>query len=186
MDYYFDIRVLPDPEFKETILMNAVYAKLHRIIMKAGQGRTGLSFPEFAKSLGAVMRVHGSAGDLDNLLTENWLQGLRDYTEVTATLPVPSGCKHRVVRRRQAKSAHNKRKRLITKGWKTVEDAWQKYPEESSTLLKLPYAQFQSMSSKSMMRVFVEHGPLIEQPVNGVFSSYGLSQTATIPWFTDS
>ncbi|WP_152482130.1 type I-F CRISPR-associated endoribonuclease Cas6/Csy4, partial [Dickeya sp. DW 0440] len=31
--------------------------------------------------------------------------------------------------------------------------------------------------------LFVEHGPLQDTPVAGVFSSYGLSATATIPWF---
>ena len=33
MNYYWEIRVLPDPEFKETVLMNALFAKLHRALV---------------------------------------------------------------------------------------------------------------------------------------------------------
>ena len=183
MDYYFDIRVLPDSEFKETTLINAVYAKLHRMLMPVAEGRIGVSFPHYEKNLGDTIRVHGNAADLDKLQTEPWLKGLRDYTDVSAVQPVPVGCQYRVVSRRQAKSAHNKRKRLVNKGWMTIEAAWQKHPDESTKLLELPYAQFQSLSSQSIMRVFIDHTALVEQPAGGTFSSYGLSKTATIPWF---
>mgnify|MGYP006181540093 FL=1 len=41
MDHYLDIRVLPDPEFGQVELLNALYAKLHRVLPSLTQGRVG-------------------------------------------------------------------------------------------------------------------------------------------------
>ena len=183
MNSYIDIRVLPDPEFKETVLINALYAKIHRVIPKVGNGRIGLSFPNYNKTLGDVLRVHGNATDLNALMAENWLTGLRDYCRISAIDSVPDNCQYRTVTRKQVKSAHNKRKRAVSKGWLTVQQAWEKFPDESSQKLKLPYAQIKSLSANSVMRVYIDHGELKSQPTEGEFSSYGLSKTATIPWF---
>ena len=38
MDHYIEIRVLPDPEFSEEMLMSALVAKLHRALGQRGQG----------------------------------------------------------------------------------------------------------------------------------------------------
>lgn len=45
MDYFLDIRVLPDPEFSEEMLMAALFAKLHRALGARGKGDIGVSFP---------------------------------------------------------------------------------------------------------------------------------------------
>ncbi len=40
-----------------------------------------------------------------------------------------------------------------------------------------------SLSSQQQFKLFIRHGDLLTEPVKGEFSSYGLSATATIPWF---
>lgn len=40
-----------------------------------------------------------------------------------------------------------------------------------------------SLSSQQQFKLFIRHGDLLKEPVKGEFSSYGLSATATIPWF---
>ncbi|MDS0116062.1 type I-F CRISPR-associated endoribonuclease Cas6/Csy4, partial [Enterobacter hormaechei subsp. steigerwaltii] len=45
MDHYIEIRVLPDPEFSEEMLMPALMAKLHRALGQRGKGDIGVSFP---------------------------------------------------------------------------------------------------------------------------------------------
>ncbi|HUH57875.1 MAG TPA: type I-F CRISPR-associated endoribonuclease Cas6/Csy4, partial [Pseudomonadales bacterium] len=38
MEYYLDIHLLPDPEFSEQELMNALFAKFHRAMNNVAQG----------------------------------------------------------------------------------------------------------------------------------------------------
>ncbi len=62
MDHYIEIRVLPDPEFSEEMLMAALMAKLHRALGQRGKGDIGVSFPAHGIKPGAVLRLHGEHG----------------------------------------------------------------------------------------------------------------------------
>lgn len=183
MDHYLEIRVLPDPEFPEGQLLSALFAKLHRRLGQAGEGQVGLSFPHHGVVLGGVVRLHGTEADLQALMADNWLQGMKDYTHSTAILPVPAGVSYRTVRRVQAKSAHNKRKRSIAKGWLSEEEALMRIPDSQQKPLRMPYIELRSLSNGNLMRVYVEHGPEQAHPQLGMFNAYGLSASATVPWF---
>lgn len=183
MDHYLDIRVLPDPEFGQVELLNALYAKLHRVLPSLTQGRVGVSFPNHKKTLGECLRLHGTLADLLNLIEANWLQGMRDYIRLGELTPVPAGASHRTVRRVQAKSANNKRRRSVAKGWLSEEEALTRIPDNQQKVMTLPYAEMHSLSTGSRMRLYIEHGSLVSEPVSGTFNAYGLSATTTIPWF---
>lgn len=183
MDHYLDIRVLPDPEFGQVELLNALYAKLHRVLPTLTQGRVGVSFPRHRRTLGECLRLHGSLADLLNLTEVNWLQGMRDYIHLGEPALIPLSVSFRVVRRVQAKSAHNKRRRSVAKGWLTEEEAQARIPDTQQKAITLPYVEMHSLSTRSRMRLYIEHGPLLDKPVAGTFNAYGLSATATIPWF---
>ena len=183
MKHYINIKVLPDPEFTETILMNALYAKCHRILGEVGEGDVGVSFPNHKKTLGAVLRLHGTEAKLNKIMAENWLKGLGDYTQVSTVLTAPDSGQHRTVAHVRKKSPHNKRQRVIKKGWLTEQEAYEKFKDSDQVLLKWPYAQIKSLSTQSNMRVFIKHGDIVDVSVTGQFSTYGLSKTATIPWF---
>ncbi|MCT4627550.1 type I-F CRISPR-associated endoribonuclease Cas6/Csy4 [Halodesulfovibrio sp.] len=185
MDYYLDFTVLPDLEFSSPMLMNNLFAKLHRQIGAYGEKQIGVSFPEVtACCLGAVLRLHGTQQKLELLLCDNWMKGLRDYVEQSSIKPVPKDTvRYRTVRRVQKKSAHNKRKRSVAKGWLTEEAAQEAIQERGSDMLTHPYIQLRSLSTNSMMRIYIAHGAIQKEAVSGAFSSYGLSSTATIPWF---
>ncbi|SIP87188.1 CRISPR-associated protein, Csy4 family [Aeromonas sp. RU39B] len=183
MDHYLDIRVLPDPEFGQVELLNALYAKLHRVLPTLTQGRVGVSFPCHKRTLGECLRLHGALAELLHLTEANWLQGMRDYIHLGEPTQVPQRVSYRVVRRVQAKSAHNKRRRSIAKGWLSEEEALARIPDTQQKAITLPYAEMHSLSTASRMRLYIEHGPLLDKPVAGTFNAYGLSATATIPWF---
>jgi CRISPR-associated endonuclease Csy4 len=183
MDHYLDIKVLPDPEFKETVLLNALFSKLHRALGQVAEGRVGVSFPDCKKFLGDRVRLHGSQVDLIKLMDTNWLQGLRDYCHQSEVKKIPDKVSYKVVRRVQAKSAHNKRKRSIAKGWISEAEAHQCIPDTQQKILKLPFLQIKSLSNGNSMRIYVEHSKELGNEVSGTFTSYGFSSTATIPWF---
>ena len=183
MDYYLDIQLLPDLEFSEQALLNALFAKFHRATNKVATGKIAVSFPEARKMLGSKLRLHGNADSLKVLMAENWLKGMKDYCDFSDITQVPADTQHRIVKRVQAKSVHNKRKRSISKGWSTEAEAVEKFPESKERKLKLPYLEVKSLSNSNRMRVYIEQGPLLAESKQGELNSYGLSAEATIPWF---
>lgn len=184
MGHYIEIRLLPDPEFSASLLMNALFAKFHRALVGAGLGEVGVSFPQAQKTLGDSIRLHGSRNSLQRISEINWLKGLTDYTSVTAITPVPANCQYRVVTRVQAKSSVERMyRRSVKKGWMTTEEAEKRMCGSKEHHLKQPFVQLKSQSSEQSFRLFIQQGKLLVSPVIGEFSAYGLSHEATIPWF---
>lgn len=184
MKYYIEIKVLPDQEFSSSLLMNALFAKLHRALAEAGHSEIGASFPQANKTLGDTIRLHGSQDALDRLMNVGWLKGLTDYTHATAVASVPDNCKHRVVKRVQAKSSVERMyRRSVKKGWLSAEEAETRMNAAKEQQLKLPYIQLKSGSTGQSFRLFIQQGKIVDVPVAGNFSAYALSDVATIPWF---
>ena len=184
MDYYVEIRLLPDPEFQETLLMNALFAKFHRVLTSEGNGKIGASFPQVQKTLGDTMRIHGEQKTLEKIMNLDWLKGLIDHISVSEVLPIPADCHYRTVKRMQAKSSLQRLyRRSIKKGWITVEEAEEKIKKHKEQSLKMPYVQLKSHSTGQQFRLFINHGELMTSQQEGKFSAYGLSNDATVPWF---
>lgn len=184
MDHYLEIRVLPDPEFTAADLLNALFAKLHRALGQREKGDIGVSFPDAGKTLGNIIRIHGSAAALTDLQNHAWLKGLRDYTQASEILPVPADAKFRTVQRVQVKSsALRLRRRSVAKGWLTEQQAEERIPLTCEKRSTLPFLQLKSLSSRQIFKLFIAQGPIQSMPVIGTFSSFGLSATATVPWF---
>ena len=188
MDHYLDITLLQDPEFSQHHLMDALFAKLHRALVGAGCGDIGISFPQMRETvtgLGTVLRLHGRAARLSELMAANWLAGIRDHAALGAVQAVPSTCtSFRVVSRLQAKSSPaRERRRLIRRKGLTEEQAMAKIPDKCAEVLHLPYVQMRSQSTGERFLLFIQHGPVQAAPEEGMFSAYGLSPTGTVPWF---
>ena len=62
------------------------------------------------------------------------------------------------------------------------ETAAQQIPNEAERRLALPYLRIKSSSSDQQFLLFIQQRPEVHQQT-GDFNSYGLSSTATIPWF---
>ncbi|GAB4062504.1 type I-F CRISPR-associated endoribonuclease Cas6/Csy4 [Uliginosibacterium sediminicola] len=187
MDHYIDLRLRPDPEFPVPQLLNALAAKLHRALVALKAEDIGVSFPQHnakGAGLGNTLRLHGSRPRLQQLMQANWLSGMADHVQPADVLPVPAGAKHRVVRRVQVHSnAERIRRRQIKRhGW-TEQEARERVPDRVEQRLDLPWLTLRSQSSGQNFRLFIEHLPSQADPVPGSFNAYGLSNTATIPWF---
>lgn len=184
MDSYLEIQVLPDPEFGQDMLMAALMAKLHRALGARGKGDIGVSFPAHSVKPGDRLRLHGAAEALRELESMAWRKGLKDYCTATGIAAVPGQVQWRTVSRAQVKSSPRRLlRRSVRKGWITGEEAENRLVAIRPQTLSLPYLQMKSLSSQHYFRLFICHGKLVDTPVSGIFSSYGLSATATIPWF---
>jgi CRISPR-associated endonuclease Csy4 len=185
MDAYLDITLLPDPEFAAAMLMNALFGKLHRGLAGLGGGNIGVSFPDVGdRALGGHLRLHGQIADLEGFMASAWLAGMRDHIELGVIDKVPADAKHRVVRRVQAKSNPERlRRRMMARKGVDAELARQAIPDSAAEKLRLPYLVLKSQSTGQQFCLFVEHMPIQDHSVDGLFNAYGLSPTATVPWF---
>ena len=92
VSHYLGITLRPDPEFSPAHLLNALYGKLHRALVRMGTGDIGVSFPQLApqgQHLGRVLRLHGSLDALQRLQALPWLQGMYDHVQSGEAVPVP-------------------------------------------------------------------------------------------------
>jgi len=188
MDSYIDIALLPDPEFVPSLLMNALFSKLHRHLAAMKSTGVGVSFPHVDQkkpALGNLLRLHATRDVLTEMMKQEWLRGMRDYVAITELEPVPSNVLYVVVRRVQAKSSPERlRRRLKRRHNLTEEEAFQRLPETmAGERVDLPYVEITSRSTSQRFRLFIRHQPPQDYPVPGTFNSYGLSSQATVPWF---
>jgi CRISPR-associated endonuclease Csy4 len=188
VDSYLNIRLLPDPEFPPSTLMNALYSKLHRALVELKNADIGVSFPEVDQNqpaLGSLLRLHGTKNGLSSLMETPWLKGMRDHVEVSGVMPVPDEVEYIAIRRVQAKSNPERlRRRLMLRHNLTAEEAQKRIPESvKGERLKLPHLNLKSQSTDQHFRLFIKHHRPQESSVPGSFNTYGLSPKGTVPWF---
>lgn len=182
MDHYQQFVILPDPEFTETVLLNALMAKLHRALHDYGKGDIGISFPKAGNTLGNVLRLHGAQAALNELHGQVWFKGMRDHCEISDIKPVPVVTKWGLVKRRQPNLTNAKMRRLVQRNSITEEHAELLMADKTKRKLQLPFIQLKSISTGELFRLHIEQ-QLVDSPENGSFNRYGLSQQATVPWF---
>jgi len=120
---------------------------------------------------------------------EKWLGRLRDYTHVKSIRSVPENVNHFArFKRKQVKSPEKKAMRLAEHLQKPVDEVI-KYRKQHELFneCKLPFIHMESQKEtengeKNRFRLFIEQ-TLFDEPVSGTFDCYGLSKTATVPWF---
>lgn len=193
MTHYLDIRLLPDPEFAPALLMGALYAKLHRVLVAQQRDDIGTSFPDYAlagrgengkrqpATLGLCLRLHGSHAALAELMASDWLSGMRDHIAVSAVTAVPAGAAQLRVQRKQAKSSPaRERDRLMRRQGLSAAEARQRIPDHTAEWLDLPYLTLYSYTTGRRFPLFIAQQP-VAQVATGVFNSYGFSAIATVP-----
>jgi len=188
MDHYRDFKILNDPDFPPSMLMNALFTKLHRLLVKLESIQIGISFPSVKQDkpfLGNILRLHGTLDALNELKKENWLKGMRDHLQISECKAVPTDAKYCRVRRVQVKSNAERLRRRYLKRHEgvTESDILSMIPNTVEKRLSFPFIQMKSESTGQAFRLFIEHLPAQETAVAGVFNRYGLSQEGTIPWF---
>lgn len=187
MHHYIDIHLRQDPEFSAPQLLDALFAKLHRVLVLARSSTIAVGFPGYSetpRTLGGTLRLLGEQGDLARLMEHGWLQGMRDHVSVMDMAHVPMNAAHRTLRRVQAKSGVERlRRRQMRRHGLTREEAQERLPDTCAEILQLPSLHLRSTSTGQQFPLFLRLGPAAGSPTAGQFNSYGLSAEATIPWF---
>lgn len=187
LTHYLDIHLRPDPEFPANQLLAALYAKLHCALVQLRSEDLAACFPGYSEKpmgLGPTLRVFGNADRLGQLMALPWLTGMVDHVQVTAIAAVPAGALHRRLTRAQAKSNPERlRRRQMKRHGLTADQAKERIPDSAAESLKLPFLPVRSTSTGQSFLLFLRLGQPVPAPMAGSFNAYGLSATATIPWF---
>jgi len=184
MNYYIDIKIKPDSDMRENQLMGLVFTKFHKALVKIKSRKIGISFPNCSFKLGQILRLHGDKPDLILLKDLNWLGRLLSYCDVSDIQIVPTDAKYRTISRVRSKMNIAKLKRLKLRGSITTPDQEKKYKAKMfSQGLEDPYLDLKSSSTGQVFRYFFRFNPIGNESITGLFDSYGLSKSATIPWF---
>lgn len=187
MDAYLEIRLRPDPEFSQQILLDALVSKLHRGLVQEGTGSIGVSFPghtQQPRSLGGRMRLHGRHTQLQDFMSGTWLRGMTDHLAIDDIRPIPRDARYRVVRRVQPKTnVERLRRRYCRRHNVSEEEARRRLPDTIEKPVPFPFVTVRSASTSQRFALFIAHGPIQDEPTPGAFSAYGLSPVGTVPWF---
>lgn len=187
MHHYLDIHLRPDPEFPTHQLMAALFAKLHRVLAHTQATRIGVSFPGYELSpatLGPALRLFGPSADLTRLMEQPWLTGVRDHTILGAIAPVPATATYRRLERVQVKSNPERLMRRQMRRHNLSEtEVRVNYEGAQAQRLHWPFVTVASASSGQTFKLFLKLGPAEARLQTGDFNAYGLSQSATVPWF---
>ncbi|WP_031434618.1 type I-F CRISPR-associated endoribonuclease Cas6/Csy4 [Methylomarinum vadi] len=183
MQHYVDVRIKPNAEMPENVLLNKVYTKLHKALCDLKSTDIGVSFPEYKLKLGCVIRVHATEKRLEALQQGDWLGGLIGYCTISPVQSIPDQVQYRIVSRIQSTMSPAKLKRLIKRGSIRKSEVKQYKARMFQKGLDNPFLELQSASNGHLHRRYIAFSKLMDKPVQGEFDQFGLSKTATVPWF---
>lgn len=183
MNHYFNITLLPDAEMPATVLMNAICAKVHKQLYDMQSKTIGISFPKYDVTLGNILRIHSNDADLQKLHGASWLGGMNGYCKISAIFLVPEKVQYRIISRIQPTMSPTKLQRLLKRGTITDDKVKGYKAKMFDKEWNKPYVELVSASNGHNHRRYIKLGELLDKPVAGIFDQFGLSKTATVPWF---
>jgi CRISPR-associated endonuclease Csy4 len=183
MDYYIDIKIIPNKEIRENVLLNQVYTMFHKRLYDLKSTDIAVSFPQYRLKLGKLFRIHGNKEALERLNEKDWLGKYGVSCKVSNIEAIPQKVQYRTVSRVQQNMTEAKLRRLIKRGTIPEEDIKMYRIKMFQGGLENPYVELVSMSNGQRHRRFIEFGELQETEVKGEFDLFGLSKVSTIPWF---
>jgi len=194
MNYYVDIKLFSDSEVTLGFVWKKLYAQMHLALVEVRDENNlvsvGFSFPKYKEKvfpLGDELRIFANTKDeLEGLDLNRWLERLLDYVSVSPIKEVPLTVNEFVTfGRKQFKvNAERLARRQAKRKGISFEEALKNYEnfDEEKKKTKLPFVNIKSLSSDREMKVFIQKSDKKERK-EGQFSTYGLSNEVTVPWF---
>ncbi len=192
MKFYIDITLLPDNDANLGFLWHKVYGQVHIALVEGKNTNRNsdiaVSFPEYGDRsfpLGNKLRLLASTREqLHQLDIDKWLNRLSDYCHCTSIKDVPQAVSTFMRFKRVQFDTNVERlaqRRAKRKG-ESLEQAMQYFKGFKDQESTLPYINIISLSKNKRFRLFIEKQEEKEERT-GEFNCYGLSKTATVPWF---
>jgi CRISPR-associated endonuclease Csy4 len=200
MNYYIDITLLPDADANLGFLWQKIFQQVHIALVDNkiadNESTVALSIINYGDNgfpLGNTLRLLANAEDtLQKLEINRWLNRLTDYCHIKPIKQVPVGVlKYACFKRKSIKSIEKKAQRRAVHLNKPYDEVLAYLLKEDCTKkCRLPFINVDSQETKkraeqgvsSRFLLFIEK-TIVDEPIYGKFDCYGLSKTATVPWF---
>ena len=186
MNHYLDVSFDASVDFPLLHQMASFYQGVHLYLVESG-AQLGITLPELKTGarnpLGNIVRLHGTEDSLHAFTESPFLSRIRSPFRLSSIEQVPAGAQPRTFWRHQPKSIVQLRKRAMKRHGLTEEQAVERYPRDMLFHSPLPFLELRSLSTRQSFRLFFVKGDIQKIAVQGEFNTYGLSPTATLPWF---
>ena len=194
MKFYIEITLRPSPndEIPIYFLWQKLYQQIHLgfVEIQDSQGNVPVaaSFPQYSEELnhlGCKLRLFAEDKQtLESFNAPKWLNRLTDYVHIKQIQQVQDNVtEFACFKRQQVKSSNERLARRKAKrsgnDYQQVLEQLKGYDEKR---VQTPYINIKSQSTGNQFRLFIEKR-IAENAQEGQFNSYGLSKTATVPWF---
>lgn len=205
MNYYQEITLLPEEDVSLGFIWQNVFQQVHIALVEhkvaADQSAIAVGFPQYGQKgfpLGSKLRLFAKEqAALEKLDICKWLSRLEDYTHVKGIKAVPDEAEYVVFSRKHVKTPARIEKDMQAKAKLWSEKSAKPLVECLLALEKskpkghctLPFIFLHSQKTKQRSPDTNSKFPLfIQMKVDdkaqlGTFDCYGLSKTATVPWF---
>ncbi|SFM17871.1 type I-F CRISPR-associated endoribonuclease Cas6/Csy4 [Nitrosomonas communis] len=194
MKYYLELKLLPEEDICINFLWSKVFQQIHLGLVEMQDDRKqvpiGVSFPEYVVGerysvLGGECRLfaHDEAM-LARFNAAKWLDRLSDYLHCTSIRPVPEKLKGYAIYQRQQPKTSKERlaRRYTVRHNVSYDEALLRYNGMTHKSITTPFIRLKSLSSVKKFCLWIRK-TIISKPSGGTYSSYGLSNKATVPEF---
>jgi CRISPR-associated endonuclease Csy4 len=194
MKYYLEITLLPNEEIPINFLWSKVYQQIHLGLVEMQDAKRsvpiGISFPKYrmGENFGVLCnkcRLFAlDEATLSQFNASHWLARLSDYVHCTSIRPVPEKpIGYARYQRLQPKASKERLARRYAKHHGVDRaTALNHYRQHQQMPLAEPFIRLQSLSGGQTFCLWIKK-TVVAEPSGGVFSSYGLSTTSTVPEF---
>jgi CRISPR-associated endonuclease Csy4 len=200
MKYYIDISLLPNEEIRLSFLWQKIFQQVHIALVENkvadNESEIALSIVDYGNKifpLGSKLRLFAGKEDtLVKLDIHQWLNRLSDYCHIKPIKVVPDDInQYARFKRKPVKSIESKAKRRAAHLNKPYAEVLAYLIKEGRSYeSELPFIKVESQNTKKRVGggvscqflLFIESS-IFEEPIPGKFDCYGLSKTATVPWF---
>ena len=202
MKAYQEITLRPSEEIPCHFLWEKLFQQVHLALVESkttteimingkefsiDSSEYGLSFPQYdsqLNALGCKLRVFARTDEkLEQLKLLQWMERLLDYCNFSSIETVPDDTGYACFYRKQfLTNVERMARRRAKRKNEPFEQALTYYSGFNDELTRLPFVHVQSLSKNKRFPLFIGY-ELVNDGQQGDFNCYGLSKTATVPWF---
>lgn len=194
MKYYIELTLLPNPEVSVYFLWSKLLTQLHLAFVEMqnddAKVAVGIGFVDYKteerkgksySTLGSRIRLFApDETTLQQINLDQWLVRLTDYVHIKSIKPVPKPTQFMTVSRYRPKPPSMKDNLAYAQRRGMTEEAALIHYEQSNQTKNLPFIKLKSLTNNHEFSLTIEQQVINEEQV-GLFSTYGLSGTSTVP-----
>ena len=194
INFYQELSLLPQEEIPIHFLWSKLFQQIHLGLVEIqndqGQIPIGASFPEYVigekyNLLGSKLRLlAGDEETLNRFNAAHRLSRLSDYVHCTGIRPVPKKLMGYATYQREQPKTGSERlaRRYAKRHHESYDKALERYSNMTHKTIASPYIRLKSLSGDREFCLWIKKTEA-EALSGGVFSSYGLSATSSVPEF---